>query len=85
MLYLGQMIEMAALKAADEVRQHAHHLRRMELDLYALRNRNAAEQEQIGAANKERHDREAEAGKERNRTLKAAEDLHGPKQKGWLH
>lgn len=79
------LIESAALKAADEVRSHARHLRRSELDLHALHNHNAQDQEQIGKANKEHHEREVVAGKERNRELKAVEDLHGPKQKGWLH
>lgn len=79
------MIEAAALKAADEVRAHAHHLRRMELDLHNIHTKNATEQAEIGKANKEHNEREAETGRERNRVLKAHEDIHGPKQSGWLH
>jgi hypothetical protein len=77
------LIEDAADKAADEVRRHGYHVRQVEKDIMQIRTTNTASQEQIGAGNVARHEREAAEGRERNRVLKAHENLHGPKQRVW--
>lgn len=73
-----RLIEEAALRAADEVRQLARQMRQTELDLMGYRKECGERREGTAESNRLAIARQEQEGRDRNKILAEAESVSGP-------